>query len=471
MNSKMTFALTLLSAAGLTIDGCGTTTNCPTCGTTSNGTVVAITTMEVPAASPFGKPFAVWDLVVQDPVARRLYVTDRSHHAVAVFDTARDNTLGQVGPGMFVGSVCCESDRISNFNEVSGPNAVIVTHPAGSQLGHLWVSDGDSTLKVFDLDKDTLPVAHNDGTATQSLGMVRTGNAFTEIDFCARGVATPQFPNPCGDLRADEMAYDPEHNIVLVSNGDGGGGPGFNTVPFVTLVNANLPAVTDNSNVLAQFFFDGNADGTPCPTPGPNGSGVVTGTVLCRHGPLASDGIGGSIYNPTTHKFLVSTTEVGVNPADGEITEIDPVTMRVTNHFPLTGLGCLPASLAIGPSNNLLVGCANRQGEAFFQSTFILDATTGAILKSIYNVGRVDEVWYNSGDKRFYLAARDMDNGSVLGVIDAVTNMWLYNSPTGGNAHGLAVDPINNHIYVPLGVNPRCGRYSAEGCIAVYAAQ
>jgi hypothetical protein len=143
----------------------------------------------------------------------------------------------------------------------------------------------------------------------------------------------------------------------------------------------------------------------------------------------------------------------------------------VTNHFLLKGLGCQAASLAIGPSNNLLVGCANREGEAFPPSTFILDATTGALIKSIYEVGRVDQVWYNSGDKRFYLAARDMENGSVLGIIDATTNMWLYNSPTGGNAHGLAADQFNNHIYIPLSPNPRCGRFSAEGCIGVFAAQ
>jgi hypothetical protein len=48
--------------------------------------------------------------------------------------------------------------------------------------------------------------------------------------------------------------------------------------------------------------------------------------------------------------------------------------------------------------------------------------------------------------------------------------MWLYNAPTGGNAHGVAADPINNHIYVPLSPNPRCGRFSAEGCIGVFAA-
>jgi hypothetical protein len=120
------------------------------------------------------------------------------------------------------------------------------------------------------------------------------------------------------------------------------------------------------------------------------------------------------------------------------------------------------------------VGCANREGEAFPASEYIIDVSAtggGKILKSIYNTGRADQVWYNPGDKLFYVGARDMENGSYLGIIDAVSNMWLYNAPTGGNAHGLAVDPFNNHIYIPIAPNARCGRFSAEGCITIYAAQ
>ena len=55
-----------------------------------------------------------------------------------------------------------------------------------------------------------------------------------------------------------------------------------------------------------------------------------------------------------------------------------------------------------------------------------------------------------------------MENGSFLGIIDASTNMWLYNSPTGGNAHGLAADAVNNHIYVPIAQNARCGQNAQE---------
>src|SRR5947208_12835213 len=60
----------------------------------------------------------------------------------------------------------------------------------------------------------------------------------------------------------------------------------------------------------------------------------------------------------------------------------------------------------------------------------------------------VDETWYNPGDNNYYLAARDMPNGPVLGIIDAKTNLWLQNVPTNSNSHSVAVDSGNNHIFV-----------------------
>jgi hypothetical protein len=468
MKSQTLLAFAAVAATALSTS-CGTDPNCPTCGTTRNGSYTSIAVMEVPQASPFGKPFTVWDIVVQDPATRRLYVTDRSHAAIAVFDTVTDQPIGQVKKG-FVGSICCEPDRTSNYNEVSGPNAVVVSGSTGpSNLGVLWVSDGDSTLKVFDLNKDIQPVHHLDSSFTQTFATVTTGLPVLNIDDCGRGVNLANYPNnnPCGDMRADEMAYDPDHNRLIVTNGDGPNGA------FVTVVDTSNPTCSGGSCVKQQIFMDGSADSltTGCPAPIVSGVTPVGNTAMCRHGANATNGLGGSTYNPVTKKFLLSVPQVNSNPADGEIAEIDPLTGFVTHHFALTGLGCQTSGVALGPNQNLLVACANREGQAFPPSTIIMDAGTGAILKIIYDVGRVDEPWYNPGDKRFYVAGRDMANGPVLGIIDAVTNMWLQNVPTAGNAHGLAVDPVNNHVYIPIAQNALCGRFSAEGCITVYAAQ
>src|SRR5215472_18697084 len=102
---------------------------------------------------------------------------------------------------------------------------------------------------------------------------------------------------------------------------------------------------------------------------------------------------------------------------------------------------------------------------------------------NITQVGGADEVWFNEGDRRFYVAARDNPGGPVLGVIDAVTNSWIENVSTAFNAHSVAADRVNNHIFVPLRP-PRAGHtppdpdpcvafggpsFRGRGCIGVYA--
>jgi hypothetical protein len=132
----------------------------------------------------------------------------------------------------------------------------------------------------------------------------------------------------------------------------------------------------------------------------------------------------------------------------------------------------MPTGLNLGPGTDVFVACADHDGRAFAPSSVIINGTTGAILATLNQVGFVDETWYNPGDNNYYLAARDMPTGPVLGVINAGTRQWLLNVPTNGNAHSVAADPINNHIFVPLpsgGAN--CETLAADGCVGVYAAQ
>jgi len=159
-----------------------------------------------------------------------------------------------------------------------------------------------------------------------------TGITFTDLEGCIRGT-TFNNPNPCGDLRADEMAWDPEHKIVLVSNGDA-------AIPFVTLVDANNPACAGNSCVKAQFFFDGKGDNLTTGCPAPSASGVVTGGVqLLFEAPLdqlTERGTGNSVA-------LVSATRLRRPAAPGQLVpkigqlglgDLDPErpNFRVTPH-------------------------------------------------------------------------------------------------------------------------------------------
>ena len=58
-----------------------------------------------------------------------------------------------------------------------------------------------------------------------------------------------------------------------------------------------------------------------------------------------------------------------------------------------------------------------------------------------------------------------------MGVIDAATNQWLANFPTGSNSHSIAVDPSTNHAFVPMQAGTICTTQSANGCVGVVAEQ
>jgi hypothetical protein len=192
--------------------------------------------------------------------------------------------------------------------------------------------------------------------------------------------------------------------------------------------------------------------------------------------------LGGLAFYPPTSTFLLtnanSTGDITVGSVDvidplhavtvGGVTKFVPV---VINSFPI--YNCMPTSLSVGPGTDVLVGCADHDGRAFSPSTVIINGTTGQVITTLNFVGAVDQTWYNPGDNNYYLAARDMPSGPVLGVINAKSRLWLQNVPTNGNAHSVAADPKNNHIFVPLpsGSTANCQSAAADGCVGVYAPQ
>ncbi|MCU1300951.1 MAG: hypothetical protein JWQ87_1235 [Candidatus Sulfotelmatobacter sp.] len=192
-------------------------------------------------------------------------------------------------------------------------------------------------------------------------------------------------------------------------------------------------------------------------------------------GAVAIAGIGGSAFNPNSGRFLVTNSNASATDLTyGTVDVINPNLGSpngpfVENSFRMPN--CMPTSVVQGPGNNFLVGCGDHDGEAFPPNEYVIDGTTGKFLATITNVGGVDEIWYNPGDNRYYLAARDMPTGAVMGVIDAKTNQWLANVATNSNSHSIAVDSTNNHAFVPLQAGTICTTQSANGCVGVYAEQ
>jgi hypothetical protein len=435
--------------------------------------------------------------------------------------------------GGFPGAQCCAA-RANGVNPLSAPDGEAIT-PDGNTLfianGSSSVVVFDLTTNTPAQPPvviATIPTGQSaDYDGGPNPGLANS----TGIAGCIASANGRAFSDPtCGDLRADEMSFGVDKatgtQMLLVTNGDPG-------LPFATIINVSsvvsraaagsldphcLPVnplqaygpTNFPTCIMGQIYYDGalpvdntvavdNANGFACPDPslaffggapvpsGVSGAGVGAGgaNVPCHHGPVLSfagapfgaispAGLGGSTFNPNTGHFLVTNANATPDLTVGTVDEIDPGIGTthgpvVVNSFIMPS--CMPTSIVQGPGNNFLVGCADHDGISFAPNEYVIDGTSGKILATINDVGGVDETWYNPGDDRYYLAARDMPSGPVMGVIDAKTNLWLVNVATGANSHSIAVDPNTNHVFVPLQAAPACTIQSANGCIGVFAQQ
>ncbi len=288
----------------------------------------------------------------------------------------------------------------------SGPDGNVV---AGR---YLFAGDYPSTVRVFDLGESL--------SSPPEVAEIQTG----------------------GEYRADEMDYDPIDKVVIVTNGD-------STPAFVTLISSTT------FKILKKVVFDGT-NGTPDTSQG---------------------GIAAVLYDAYTNKFLISIPEVGSDLTAGAVAVLDPVSGQVAKVF--SGLdNCMPSGMAQGPRENVLVTCdpgfPAPDPVQFAPRTYVINGRTGAILANLTQVGGVDYGAYNPADHHYYLGARDFFTSPtataaspVLGVIDADTNEWIENFPTGTDAHSVTVNPFNNQIFVPIeNPNPLCG--TLPGCVSVF---
>jgi hypothetical protein len=319
-------------------------------------------------------------------------------------------------------------------------------------------------------------------------------NAGTQPPFSPGGPVST-FPANYSTCVLGQIYYDgavQNDDTVLIDDGGANATAGFScpdpSLQFIGTPGVPGPAVPSGASGHAAGF---NPD-IPCHHSAQLTATTATqpGGVFCPAGPntpagcvgaIAPAGLGGLLYYPPTHTFMVTNGNATGDITVGSVDVIDPLhpitvagvtkyVPAIINSFPI--YNCMPTGLSLGPGTDVLVGCADHDGRAFAPSTVIINGTTGAVLVTINNVGFVDQTWYNPGDNTYYLAARDMPSGPVLGVIDAASKLWLQNVPTNGNAHSVAADPKNNHIFVPLpSGGSNCQTINADGCVGVYSKQ
>jgi DNA-binding beta-propeller fold protein YncE len=218
-----------------------------------------------------------------------------------------------------------------------------------------------------------------------------------------------------GTARADELAYDPLHHIIIVANDQ-------DATPFVTFIS------TRTRTVLGTL-------------PYPQAAGF---------------GLEQPVWNPNTRRFYLSVPGTTSNP-QGEVDEIDPLKMAVTRVFPaVCNPGEAPQGLALIPHQRLVTSCGD-----------IMRVRDGKVLKTVAGLG-IDEIWFNPGDERVYFAGGpDFINNPTVPVLDTESSTLVATIVVGTPppplrfTHSVAADSENNRVFVPIsGVGVKV--YAAE---------
>jgi hypothetical protein len=374
-------------------------------------------------------------------------------------------------------------------DEIATTGSVVTFPQDGSSRYLVSIINGDPGLPFVTIIDVT-------GIVTRSTVSDQLAHCLPYAPFTVAGSQPPfspgttAFPANYASCILGQIYYDnalPTDNTVLVDENNGFACPDPSLQFYGTPGTPGPPVPSGASGDAAGFnpavpchhgpMLRNSAPGTPT-----NGIYCATATSFSDcFGAISPAGLGGMIYYPPTNSFLLTngnaTTDITVGSVD-VINPLTPITVggvtkyvpTIVNSFPI--FNCMPTGLNLGPGTDVMVACADHDGRAFAPSTVIINGTTGQVLTTINNVGFVDETWYNPGDNNYYLAARDMPTGPVLGVINAGTKEWLQNVPTNGNAHSVAADPKNNHIFVPLpSGGSNCETVAADGCVGVFAAQ
>jgi len=360
-----------------------------------------------------GNPLRSFDISFVNEERSEYYFADRSNAAVDVIDIKTLKFKRFLGgfTGVALSSPLPAPHGTVN-NNLSGPDGVT------SHGNWLYAGDGNSTLRVYDLDA---PPA----------------NALAQV------ISTG------GTTRVDEMALTTDGRLLLAANN-------AEDPPFATLFKANGDKEKSDVDFISRISVDTTI--------------IPPGAGLSLEQPS---------WDPGTQRFYNSIPIIANNPSgcnygqlsgpitcDGGLLVIDP--KQITQPFttlgafnPTTRTGvislthCGPNGSTVGPNENILLGCT-PQNNPSDNTTLVINALTRTQIQ-VANITGSDEVWYNAGDNRYYLgASRDCGlaggcptGGAVLGVVNAATNTLIEKVPQSSNSHSVAADAKRNFIFVP----------------------
>ena len=204
---------------------------------------------------------------------------------------------------------------------------------------------------------------------------------------------------------------------------------------------------------------------------------------------ITANGIEQCKYNPQDKKFYLNIPATLVTT--GTTTSAGPgLVLTISEHAPFhvervftidpVATGCAgPSGLAVGPSNQMALGCGGT-------NSLVINSTNGKVAVTVSGEGGTDEAWYNPTANQYYFAR---STAGVLGVENAgppATAASTNNTPTAVGSHSVAADvnqisPSNpkSQVYVPIRTSilspgtticASKGGNNAYGCIAAFDA-
>ena len=146
---------------------------------------------------PAPNPISSTDITWADQATGKVFFSDRSNAAVEVLDGAHDLFVGRITKNA-AGTLTYTGTGGAGGSSHEGPNGVVSTADK-----KVWAGDGDSTVKVADFDPSS-------PTYLQIIASVNTAG-LSSVSACTGGIT-----GTCN--RDDEIAYDSEHEIIMVTN-------------------------------------------------------------------------------------------------------------------------------------------------------------------------------------------------------------------------------------------------------------
>jgi hypothetical protein len=352
-----------------------------------------------------GNPLNSFDISWVNPNRAEYYLADRSNKGIDVIDTQHLHFKRTI-PG-FKGIVLNKTGTAVDNNH-SGPDGVV------SHGRWLYAGDGDSTLKVIDLDAPT---------ASAIKQTISTG----------------------GTTRVDEMAITGDGQLLIAANN-------AEDPPFATLFSANGDGAVTNTFIIIKITVDNTI--------------IPKGFGLSLEQPA---------WDPKTQRFytsipIIANNPTGCNygqdvtkpPCSGGVLVTDPdhpnAVEGAFNSTTGTGViplpACGPNGATVGVDDNVLLGCTPGNYPPG-TTTLVINATTHNTA-AVNGITGSDEVYFNKGDSRYYLGASKaikpsgstLGSGSVLGVVSG-SSVLIETIPSSSGSHSVAADSKRNLIFLP----------------------